>query len=251
MPDKKIIAFDLDGTLTVSKSAITEKMGDLVKQLIKQKIVVVTSGGKYEQFKTQFLLPFQNDDSFLNNLILLPTSASQRYEYDKNKKEWTLTDRRPLNEKTKEKAKKLLEEIISSGLYEIPPNPTGDIIEDRDTQLTFSALGQRAPIEAKTLWDPDQRKRKKIVEVLAPELPDASLLINAYSSIDVVTKGFNKAVGLTLFLDHLGLQKSDVVFIGDGIFPGGNDYSLFEAGFETIAVKGPEEVEVLIQKWLG
>jgi len=254
LPDKKIIIFDVDGTLTVSKSPITPEMAELVKQLMKRKTVVAISGAKFGQFKTQFLPPFDNDNlltPFMTKLILLPTSGSQRYEYDEVKKEWQLTDKEPLREDIKEKAKKLLQEIIDSGLYDIPSNPTGDIIEDRDTQVTFSACGQLAPIEVKSAWDTDKKKRQKIVAVLAPELPEASLLINAYSSIDIVPKGFNKAVGLMRFLSKASLHKSDVIFVGDGLFPGGNDYSVYEAGFETIPVKGPEETELLIRKWIG
>jgi len=254
LPSQKIIAFDVDGTLTVSKSPITNKMADLIKGLMKQKMVVAISGAKFGQFKTQFLPPFDNDHSiipFFHNLILLPTSGSQRYEYDDAKKDWQITDKEPLREDIKEKAKKLLKEIISSSLYDIPQNPAGDIVEDRDTQITFSGCGQLAPIEVKSAWDPDKKKRQKIVAAIASELPEASLLINAYSSIDIVPKGFNKAVGLTRLLNKLGLKKLDVIFVGDGLFLGGNDYSVHEAGFETIPVKGPKEVELLIQKWIG
>ncbi len=254
LPDKKIIAFDVDGTLTPSKSPITEEIAVLVKELMKKRTVVAISGAKFGQFKTQFLPPFDKDEKlspYIHNLILLPTSGSQRLEYNERKKEWQLTDKEPLREDIKEKAKKLLKEIIDSGLYEIPPNPVGDIVEDRDTQVTFSACGQLASVEAKKTWDPDQKKRRKIKEVLEPELPETSILINAYSSIDILPKGFNKAVGLTRFLKKLGLQKSDMIFVGDGLFPGGNDYSVYEAGFETIAVKGPEETALIIKKWIS
>jgi hydroxymethylpyrimidine pyrophosphatase-like HAD family hydrolase len=86
---------------------------------------------------------------------------------------------------------------------------------------------------------------------LAPLLPEVSLLVNAYSSIDILNKGFNKAVGLVRFLDKIGLQKSDVIFVGDGLFPGGNDYSVYEAGIDTIPVTDPKETESLIQNWIG
>ncbi|OGI62407.1 hypothetical protein A2818_02490 [Candidatus Nomurabacteria bacterium RIFCSPHIGHO2_01_FULL_40_12] len=254
LPDKKIITFDVDGTLTPSKSSITPEMANLVKELMKQKMVVAISGARFEQFKNQFLPPFFDDDSmlpFIQNLKLLPTSGSQRFEYDKIKKEWELTDKEPLRKDIKEKAKKLLKEIINSGLYDIPSNPKGDIVEDRDTQITFSACGQLASIEDKRLWDPDKKKREKIKALLEPELPETSILINAYSSIDILPKGFNKAVGLMRLLNKMGLQKSDMIFVGDGLFPGGNDYSVYEAGFETIAVKGPEETAVIIKQWIS
>jgi len=254
LPDKKIFAFDIDGTLTASKTLITESMANLIKELIKQKMIIAIAGGSFKQMETQFLPPFSNDEKmmpFIHNFIFLPTSGSQRYKYDENKKEWILVDKEPLPDGVKEKAIKLLQEVIDNPIYEIPPNPIGNIIEDRDTQITFTPNGQQAPVEMKMKFDPDRKKREKIKAFLGPKLPEVGILINGTSSIDILSKGFNKAVGLTRFLDKAGFKKSDVIFIGDGLFPGGNDYSVYEAGFETIAVKGPEETEIIIKNWLG
>jgi HAD superfamily hydrolase (TIGR01484 family) len=254
LPDKKIIAFDVDGTLTMSKTLITESMANLIKELIKQKMVIAIAGGSFRQMEIQFLPPFLNDDRmipFIHNFTLLPTSGSQRYQYDEIKKIWMLTDKEPLSVDVKEKAIKLLQYVIDSGLYEIPPNPAGHIIEDRDTQITFTPNGQQAPVEVKMAFDPDRKKREKIKAFLEPQLPEVSILINGTSSIDILTKGFNKAVGLNRFLNSIGCDKTDVIFIGDGIFLGGNDYSVYEAGFDTIKVKDPKETESIIKGWLG
>jgi hydroxymethylpyrimidine pyrophosphatase-like HAD family hydrolase len=175
LSNKKIVAFDLDGTLSVSKSAMTSEMADLLKKLIKQKIVVIISGGSFKQFQTQFLQPFHNDESamsVIHNLILLPTSGSQRYEYDKNKKDWIITDKEVMHESVKDKVKKILQEVIDSGLYDLSKNPKGAILEDRDTQLSFSALGQDAHIDDKKIWDPDQKKRQKIKAHIEPKIPE-------------------------------------------------------------------------------
>jgi hypothetical protein len=106
-------------------------------------------------------------------------------------------------------------------------------------------------VDIKMKFDPNRKKRERIKAMLDPELPEVSILINGTSSIDILPKGFNKAVGLTRYLDKIGFNKSDVLFIGDGIFPGGNDYSVLEAGFETIAVKNPLETEVIISGWIS
>ena len=254
LPDKKIIAFDVDGTLTVSKSPITEDMSFLLKKLIQQKMVIAITGGSFEKMQTQFLPSFLNDEKlipFIHNLTLLPTSGSQRYEFNKETKYWILTDKEPLANEVKERAIKLLQEVIDNPSYEIPPNPIGAIIEDRDTQITFTPNGQQAPVELKLLFDPDRKKREKIKAVLGPQLPEVDLLINGVSSIDILPKGFSKAVGLVRFFDKIGIEKSDVIFIGDAIFPGGNDYSIHEAGIDTISVKGPKETEAIIRKWIG
>jgi HAD superfamily hydrolase (TIGR01484 family) len=254
LPDKKIIAFDVDGTLTVSKTLITESMANLIKKLVQQRKVLAIAGGSFHQLETQFLPPFLNDEMmlpFIHNFTLLPTSGSQRYEYDEVKKEWVMTDKEPLDANVKQRAIKLLQEVIDNPIYEIPPNPIGKIIEDRDTQITFTPNGQQAPVDIKMKFDPNRKKRERIKAMLDPELPEVSILINGTSSIDILPKGFNKAVGLTRYLDKIGFNKSDVLFIGDGIFPGGNDYSVLEAGFETIAVKNPLETEVIISGWIS
>jgi len=251
--NKKIISFDLDGTLAVSKRPMKEEMAKLIGRLIKEKIVVIISGGKFEQFDTQFLTAFDQSDlssEFIKNLILLPTSGSQRYEFNTEKNEWHLMDIELFPEEIKNKAKKTLEEIINSGLYDIPKNPKGDYIEDRLTQLSISALGQLAPIEEKKLWDPDQKKRLKIKEVLDKELPETSIIIGGTTTIDILPKGFDKAKGLIRLLEKLEMTIEDMIFVGDSIFPGGNDYSAYEAGIECIKVNGPEESEILIKKWL-
>lgn len=254
LPDKKIIAFDLDGTLAVSKSAITKEMADLMKALIKERMVFVISGGAFKQFQMQFLPLLSKDNSmmpFIHNLKLLTTSGSQRYEFNEVKKDWVLTDKVPLDEEVKNKAKKLLKEIIDSGLHDLPKNPKGDIVEDRDTQLSFSALGQDAPIEEKKIWDPDQQKRQKIKSEIEAKIPGITVRIGGTTTLDILPKGFDKAVGINRILEKLGFEKSDVLFVGDAIFPGGNDYAMKEAGFDTISVKGPEETAEIMENWFG
>ena len=252
--NKKIIAFDIDGTLTESKTLIKDSMASLIKQLVKQKIVIAIAGGNFNQLQTQFLPPFLHDNAllpYIHNFILMPTSGTQRYEYSETQSTWILTDKESLDENVKTRAKKLLQEVIETPEYGIPPNPTGNIIEDRDTQITFTPNGQQAPVDLKLKFDPDRKKREKIKAMLEPLLPEVSILINGTSSIDILPKDFTKAVGMMRFLNKFGYSKSDVIFVGDAIFPGGNDYSVLEAGFETIAVKNPTETEAIIKKWLG
>jgi hypothetical protein len=254
LPDKKIIAFDLDGTLTVSKSSITKQMVELMRCLLEKKMVAVITGGQFKQFQAQFLpslLLHPSVQSGLKNLFILPTSGSQRYEYDSVQGSWHLADQEPFLEELKQKVKTLLNAMVQSGKYDFAKNPRGELIEDRGTQISLSALGQLAPIAEKEVWDPDQQKRQRMKAELEPELPEVTISIGGTTTLDFLPKGFTKAVGLARLLDKLGLQKSDMLFVGDGLFPGGNDYSVKEAGFETISVKNPEETEEIIKKWIS
>jgi hypothetical protein len=253
--NKKIIAFDLDGTLAESKQALSSSVAELLCELAKEKKVAIISGGSLGQFQKQFLpffIPKKEDEKLIyNNLILLPTSGSRRYQYDTNKSEWVMTDEEGMPPMAKEKTLAILRELVSSGKYGIGPVVEGDqVIEDRVTQITMSALGQHAPLENKSVWDPDQTKRKEIIKELAPKLPEVEINIGGTTSLDFLPKGFNKAKGLIRLLNKFGMVINDMVFVGDAIFPGGNDYSPYEAGIESLKVDGPEDTKNLIKKWI-
>jgi hypothetical protein len=92
-------------------------------------------------------------------LKIITTSGTQRYEYDKLQKTWQLVDKTGIDESVKDRVKKLFKEVIDNPAYGIPQNPVGEIVEDRDTQITFTPNGQLAPVEIKKLFDPDRTKR--------------------------------------------------------------------------------------------
>ena len=251
---KKIVAFDLDGTLAESKQHLETDMSELLCDLAKEKIVTIISGGSIHQFNKQFL-PFlkveEKDEGIYKNLILLPTSGSQRYQYNDVKKEWEMTDIEEFPKETKIKVIKELDEMINSQKYGIAPVIEGDqIIEDRLTQISMSALGQHAPLELKKEWDPNQNKRLEIKKILEGKLSDVSIIIGGTTTLDILPSGFDKAKGLKRLLNKLNMTIEDMVFVGDAIFPGGNDYSVYEAGIESIRVSGPSEAKEIIKKWI-
>jgi len=251
-PTKKIIAFDLDGTLAASKQHLESEMSELLCELAKHKKIVIITGGSFEQFQKQFL-PFFNpcncdSKTVMENLFLLPTSGSRCYEYNNFKKGWVMTgmEEFPIDIKIKVIAE--LEKIVASHEYGVGAIVEGDkVIEDRVTQVTFSALGQNAPIEKKELWDPNQEKRQQIKKELVASLPKVNIAIGGATSIDILPFGFDKAKGLKKLLDKIDMKIEDMVFVGDAIFPGGNDYSAYEAGIESIKVSGPTETADLIK----
>ncbi len=251
---KKIVAFDLDGTLAESKQHLEGEMSNLLCTLARVKKVAIISGGAFTQFERQFLVSFspkeEEKDLIYSNLILLPTSGSRRYEYDLIKKEWVITDTEEMPVLIREKTLSILRDFAKSGRYGIGPLIEGDeVVEDRVTQISLSALGQHAPLESKIVWDPDQAKRKEMKKELELILPEVEINIGGSTTLDVLPKGFNKAKGLMRLLDKLEMDKEDMLFIGDAIFPGGNDYSPYEAGIESIRVTGPKETASVIRKW--
>lgn len=239
---KKLIIFDLDGTLAKSKTAIDSEMAHLFKELLEVVQVSIISGGDWPQFETQVLAHLPQESS-LKNLTILPTCGTKFFQY---KSEWI----RLYEERfTNEEKDKILKELI--GTLELVdfeiPQTWGEQIEDRGSQITFSALGQKAPLEEKKKWDPNFKKRTKVVELLTPLLPEFSIGMGGTTSIDIVKPGIDKAYGIHKLKDVLKLEVSEILFIGDALFEGGNDYPARKTGVSCIQVRDPEETKRVIE----
>ena len=239
---KKLIVFDLDGTLAESKASIDTEMAALLSALLSIVKVAVISGGDWPQFEKQVLSNLPHDDH-LKNLSLLPTCGTKFYQYAGN---WKKIYSEDFNAEEKEKIIRSLRQAIGSAGFKVE-KVWGETIEDRGSQITFSALGQQAPIGEKKKWDPDFSKRKKIQAILDKLIPEFSVRLGGTTSVDVTKPGIDKAYGIRKIRDILDIAISEMVFIGDALFPGGNDYPAKEAGVVSIRVRDPNESKRVIE----
>lgn len=161
---KRLIVFDLDGTLAESKSSLDTEMSALLHDLLGIIKVAVISGGDWPQFEKQLLSNLPHDE-YLENLSLLPTCGTKFYQYSKD---WEKLYSEDFTSEEKEKIIGSLKKAIDKSGFKVE-KAWGETIEDRGSQITFSALGQQAPIEEKKKWDPDFAKRKKIKAILDKE----------------------------------------------------------------------------------
>jgi len=239
---KTLIVFDLDGTLAPSKSALDDEMAKLFARLLAVVKVAIISGGDFPQFETQVLehLP---SGSNLGNLSILPTSGTKFFRYSDG---WQKLYSDDLSNDDKKKIETALEAAVAQSGFQ-PAQSWGERIEDRGTQITYSALGQQAPLEEKAKWDPDFAKRKQIKAILDKTLPEFSVRLGGTTSIDVTRPGIDKAYGIRKLRDVLGIPIAQMLFVGDAIFPGGNDYPALEAGVESIEVRDPDETKRVIE----
>ena len=239
---KRLVAFDLDGTLAPSKGAVDEEMGGLLARLMGVARVAVISGGDWPQFEKQVLdhLP---KDAPLASLSILPTSGTKFYEFDGA---WKARYAEDLSADERKRILDAFAKTLDQSGFK-PGKTWGDTIEDRGTQITFSALGQAAPIEEKSKWDPDFAKRKAMKGILDGLLPGFSVRLGGTTSIDVTKPGIDKAYGIGKLRDVLGIPIAAMLFVGDAIFPGGNDYPAKEAGCDSICVRDPEETKRVIE----
>jgi phosphomannomutase len=239
---KKLIVFDLDGTLAESKSSVDLEMSGLLHDLLGVVKVAVISGGDWPQFEKQLLSNLPHDELLLN-LSLLPTSGTKFFRYSDNWKELYSED---LTANEKDKIAGALNKAVSESDAKVDKT-WGEKIEDRGTQITFSALGQLAPLKEKDEWDPYFAKRKKIKAILDTLIPEFSVRMGGATSIDVTKPGIDKAYGIRKLRDILGISLKEMIYIGDALFVGGNDYPAEEAGVASIPVRGPNETKPVTQ----
>lgn len=239
---KKLIVFDLDGTITESKTSLDTEMANLLNQLLKIMKVSIISGGDWPQFEKQVLINLPKNER-MKNLYLLPTCGTKFYQYTTD---WQKIYSEDLADEEKEKIFTSLKQAIGSSGYQFEKT-WGEQIEDRGSQVTFSALGQHAPIEEKKKWDPDFAKRKKIKEFLDKLIPDFSVSLGGTTSIDVTKPGINKAYGIRKLRDMLDIKIDEMIFVGDALFTGGNDYPVEATGITSIRVRDIDESKRVIE----
>jgi HAD superfamily hydrolase (TIGR01484 family) len=237
---KKLIVFDLDGTIVESKSAIDAEMSALLHGLLRIVKVAVISGGNWPQFERQLVSNLPKDANF-KNLSLLPTCGTKFYKYDST---WEKLYSEDFTGEQRARIFSALEKAIEDVSAK---KVSGEMIEDRGSQIKFSAEGQQAPLEEKKRWDPDFSKRKRMKAILDKLIPEFSVRLGGTTSVDVTKPGIDKAYGIGKLRDILGIAISEMLFIGDALFPGGNDYPAKEAGVLCIQVRDPDETKRVVE----
>ncbi|MDE1762559.1 MAG: HAD-IIB family hydrolase [Candidatus Micrarchaeota archaeon] len=242
---KRIVIADLDGTLAPSKSKMDPEMSKLIIDLLEYKDFAVISGGRFEQFEKQFVSGLEKSPKRFSRLYLLPTCATAFYRFESG--EWRKVYSEDLQKDEKSRIINAFGVALKQAGYSKPEKIYGDILEDRGTQITFSANGQQAPLEVKTAWDPTAEKRLRIKACLDKLIPEFEVRIGGTNSIDVTKKGIDKAYGIRKIEGYFGYKISEMLFLGDALFEGGNDYPVKTAGVDCIQVSGPEDTKKVLK----
>jgi phosphomannomutase len=253
--EKKLIIFDLDGTLTESKSVMDREMARLLCALLGRKMVAVIGGGRYELFKEQLLAKLRCPRERLKRLYLFPTTATRFYRYAR--RGWRQVYAHNLTLGERKRIIRAFERVFKELNYVHPKKTYGKVIEDRGTQVTWSVFGQDVVrvLGAKGVRLKKEWKRKytplkmKIARLLQKHLPDLEVKAAGYTSVDVTRRGIDKAYGIKQIRKYLRVPIKDMLFVGDALYPGGNDYAARRAGVECVEVKGPQDTKKLT-KWL-
>ncbi|MDQ2698373.1 MAG: HAD-IIB family hydrolase [Actinomycetota bacterium] len=242
----RLVAFDLDDTLAPSKSPIDPRIGELLLALAERVEVAIISGGQLAQFTAQVVdrLPDASAGTRAR-LHLLPTCGTQYYRLSAD--DIVTVYKRSLTDDQKTRALAAVEgEARRLGLWE--SETWGDILEDRGSQITFSALGQQAPVAAKTAWDPTGEKKNTLRAAVAALLPDLEVRSGGSTSVDITEQGIDKAYGMRQLSEQTGISLDDMLFVGDRLDPDGNDYPVLAMGVACHAVEGWEDTAAYLEQ---
>lgn len=245
---KKLIAFDVDGTITPSRGIMDSEMAGLFLKLLEHKKVAIITGGAFADINRQVLQPLNLSNHLKENLILLPTNGGGLWIF--NNMEWHEIASHKFTESEKQKITKVLIEVNNTDQKLENNICYGQKIQDRESQITYAALGEYAPIELKLAWDPDLKKRIELQHKLQEKLPEFEIKIGGKTSIDITPKGMDKAYAIRKIMDYLNLNKEDILFFGDAIYENGNDYPVYLFDIETIKVINSDETKERLIKLL-
>jgi phosphomannomutase len=244
----RLVAFDLDDTLAPSKSPVDPRMAQLLVRLLGIVEVCVISGGQFGQFQSQLIdnLPLDHPEA-LARMHLMPTCGTQYYRYVDG---WQQQYAENLTDEQKTAALAAAEaEARRLGYWE--SDTWGPILEDRGSQITFSALGQAAPVAAKKAWDPTGEKKNALRAAVQQHLPDLEVRSGGSTSVDITRRGIDKAYGMSRLAELTGVPFEQMLFVGDRLDPDGNDFPVVALGIPTRAVDGWEETAEVVEEFLA
>jgi HAD superfamily hydrolase (TIGR01484 family) len=236
-----LVAFDLDDTLAPSKQPLPDAMVAALGTLLTRVPVCVISGGDVGQFRTQVVDRMAGHD--LAGLHLMPTCGTRYVRVEGG--QMVEIYAHLLNDDLRAAAAASLETRARElGLWET--DTWGPVIEDRGTQVTFSALGQSAPVDAKRAWDPTGEKKERLRAAVQGDLPELEVRSGGSTSVDITRRGIDKAYGMTALAERTGIALEDMLFVGDRLDEGGNDRPVLDLGVPCQAVDDWEETVAVI-----
>ena len=165
--DYRVVMFDLDGTLAPSKSTVDPELAAALRALLERVDVCIISGGRFEQFDTQ-VLAHLGDFPELDRLHLMPTNGTRYLR--RGESGWDEIYFETLSDDEKTRAF----DVLRAGAQDLglwAEETWGPALEDGGSQVTYSALGQAAPVDAKPAWDPDNSKKEALRATLPSVFP--------------------------------------------------------------------------------
>lgn len=214
--------FDLDNTLTPSRSAIRPHMADFLSKI--EQTIIVVSGSLNEQMRSQIANIYCYQLGQNGNHALSPEGIEL----------WS----HKLDSKEKKEIYAHIALIKDNLPHDVPDQ--ADLIEDRGSQISFSIYGHHAPTEEKRAYDGDFQKRKRLLKKIPFHSRTAEVQMGGSTCLDYFKRGYNKGSNIQKLIAMQKWNKDECIYFGDALFEGGNDSSVVGV-IETITVTDEED----------
>lgn len=244
----KAALFDLDDTLVETFEAPSPEMLQGILRMLDLMPLAIITGRDFPWMESDFL-PQMVHSRNIGRFFVFPEGAAQCRWWDgrewKELYGWALTD----DERTRIK-KAIAECVEETGVLKGLP-VFGEQYVDKKAMIAFAALGLEVPRDLKYSWDPGNVRRAKLRDAIAVKLPEYDVLMGGATSTDVTKKGVNKSHGVRWLSEHLHIPPQEMLYVGDALYPGGNDYVVIETGIQTRSTSGPKETLGIIEELLA
>jgi HAD superfamily hydrolase (TIGR01484 family) len=231
---KKVIIADVDDTICESCQIISDEMADQIDNLSNRGYTFAfISGTSLNSLQKMISSKLKSEH------YLLATTGTNCTKMNNSKAE--IKYNYSLQPEQKNKIFSALNKLIEHYQIKTMTNKD-DQVQDRDSQITFSAIGRHAPTEIKAKYDSDGKKRLEWIEFLKECFNDDEfdIKLGGTTSIDITQIGMDKEWGIRNFAVHQVISLNQILFFGDKLFPGGNDYPASKI-IDCIAVENPNE----------
>lgn len=236
MNNIKLIAFDLDGTVTQHKSKLCDDNRKVLEELASKYKVIFVGAGSCERINTQL-------NGFHTEII--GCYGMETGKYNSEKDTFEVVERLKVSvDKVdiSEKVNKLREKF---GFIDF----AGEGVEFHESgMITFPILGTKAELKDKLEYDPDRSKRRKIYNQVVETFSDYNVVIGGTSSFDIIPKPYTKLNALEKFVDNNNIDRNEVVYIGDDYGVGGNDEPIYKSDIKFICIDDYRELGNIIKK---
>ncbi len=238
--EKKVFAFDLDGTLTEHRTWITDENLEVLQNLKDRGYRVIIAGaGQTKRIFTQ-MRECPIIDIIGNYGMQYSVYRDELGGLEAKRDEVLPCDRKSVAERVA-----VLRETYGFTEYE------GDGVEFHPSGcVTIPLLGTKAAIHDKLMFDPDRSKRRAIYEDVVAMFPEYSVFVGGSSSFDMAPMPYNKYHALDLLCREEGYTHDEIVYIGDDYGTGGNDEAVYKSDIDFIKVDKYTDLPRIIAEYL-
>ena len=238
MENIKLLAFDLDGTLTQHKTKLSKEHREILFKLREKYILVMVGAGQIRRI-------FDQMDGFPIDII--GNYGMQYARYNEETKDLDTVYDIVADCDHEECEKKVTYLRQKHGFTEF----SGDNVEFHPSGcVTFPVLGTKAKQEDKLAFDPQRSKRRAIYDEVCELFSEYNVFVGGSSSFDMAPVPYNKYYALDKYCEEKGIKHNEAVFVGDDYGIGGNDESVYKSDFGFIKIDNYKEFAEKVQHLL-